>query len=181
MYCFQNPNCCGFRCLVGPRGPQGVPGPQGPQGPIGPAGPTSHVYGMIYNDGNQSVVINTANTYVTVGLNTMGPASNTTVSTNEITIDESGTYAVYYRLHFAAGASQILTAAVFNSGSAITATTTAATTVEVGSENYEATLGAETIVELNEGDVLSLGLTSNTTGTVTVGGLGNATLSVKKL
>ena len=170
MYCYQNRNCCSnpCSCLIGP------------QGPVGPEGPTSHVYGTIYNDGTQSIVVNTAGTYVTVGLNTTGPANDTTVSTNEITITEDGTYAIYYRL-YVSGASQIYTATVFNSGTAIAPATTTVAATQVSGESFVATLSAETIVTLSEGDVLSLGLTSNTTGTIAVGALANATLSVKKL
>ena len=188
MYCFQNSNCCGCRCMVGPRGPQGIPGPQGPQGIPGPQGPQGEtgpaatpVYGMIYNDTTQSLAINTAGTYVRVGLNTAGPTSDTTVGTNTITVTESGTYAVYYRLYVTATASQTLTAAIVNNGNALPVTITTVAATEASGENYVATLSAETLLELNEGDVISLALTSNTPGTVTVGTSASATLSLKKL
>ena len=181
MYCFQNSNCCGCRCVVGPQGPQGpqgIPGPQGPQGEPGPA--TTLTYGTIYNNGTQSLTINTAGTYVRVGLNTAGPTSDTTIGTNTITVTESGTYAVYYRLNVS-GASQTYTASVVNNGNAIPTTITTVAASETSDENFVATLSAETLLELNDGDTLSLALTSNTTGTVTVGGLAGATLIIKQL
>lgn len=188
MYCFQNSNCCGCRYIVGPQGPQGIPGPQGPQGPIGPEGPqgepgpaTTLAYGMISNNATQSAVIATPGTYVRVSLNTAGPTSETTVGTNTITVSESGTYAVYYRLNVTATASQTLTASVVNNGNALPATITTITATEASGENYVATLSAETLLELNAGDTLSLALTSDTAGTVTIGGSANATLIVKQL
>ncbi len=52
---------------------------------------------------------------------------------------------------------------------------------ETSAGNFTATLSAETIVELTEGDVLTLQLTSNTPNTLTIGNLPNAILSVKGL
>ena len=88
----------GIQGEVGPQGPIDPQGPQGEQGPIGPQGPegpTVNVYGTIYNNTDSTVTVETAETYVSVSLNTTGPASDTTVAPNEITINESGTYAVY--------------------------------------------------------------------------------------
>ena len=182
MFC-SNSNCCGCSC-VGPRGFPGPQGPQGPQGPVGPQGepgtaPTP-VYGTLYHDATQTLAIATAGTYVRVGLNTQGPSSDTTYGTNTITVSESGTYAIYYRLNVT-GPSQTYTAAVVNNGNALTATITTVAATEVSAENFTATLSAETLVELNAGDEISLALTSDTTGSVTIGRLANASLSVKKL
>ncbi len=50
----------------------------------------------------------------------------------------------------------------------------------IGDGEYNATLSAETIVELNEGDVLTLQITSDTAGSLTLGHFGDATLLVKE-
>ena len=168
--------------MVGPQGPQGIPGPQGPIGPQGPQGepgvtPTL-AHGMIYNNGTQSLSIDTAGAYVRVGLNTAGPTSDTTVGTNTITVTEDGTYAVYYRL-YVSGPSQTYTAAVVNNGNALPVTITTVAATQASGENFVAILSAETLFELNAGDTLSLALTSNTTGTVTIGNSTN--LIVKQL
>ncbi|MCQ2382472.1 MAG: hypothetical protein MJ060_01345 [Clostridia bacterium] len=137
----------------------------------------------MYSNTAAPLTIETAGTYVPVNLNTTGPSADTTVAANQITINESGTYAIYYRLNVNATAteSQTLTAAVFNNGSIIAPSITAINMTETTAGNYTGSLIAETIVALSAGDVLSLRLTSNTTNTVTIGSFGNATLSVKQI
>ena len=135
---------------------------------------------MIYNDGAQTITFNAVGVYTTVGLNTTGPAMNTTVATNQITITQSGTYEIHYNLN-AVGASRTYTATVFRNGTAIAPATTTVTATQAANGSFIATLSADTLVTLNAGDVLSLGLASDIAGTATVGGLANATLSVKQL
>ncbi len=176
--------------LRGPRGPQGFPepmGPQGPQGeigPVGPQGPTINIYGTIYNNTTSNVTIDTPDTYVPISLNTTGPASETSVAPNQITITTSGTYAIYYRLLNVTVEdtdNKTLSAAVFNNDTIITPTTATVAMSETSAGNFTATLSAETIVELTEGDVLTLQVTSNTPNTLTIGNLTNVILSVKGL
>ena len=193
---FENFNCCGCdcNCCIGPRGPQGFPGPMGPQGPVGPRGetgatgpqgpegPNTRVYGTIYNDTETTITVETPETYVPVELNTTGPAVRTTVAASEITINETGTYVIYYNLNVTASAtdSQTLTAAVFQNDTIISPTTSSVSMSTIGDGEYNATLSAETIVELNEGDVLTLQIASDTAGSLTLGHFGNATLLVKE-
>lgn len=135
---------------------------------------------MIYNTGNQVVTFNAVGVYSTLALNTLGPSANTTVAVNQITVTQSGTYEIHYNIN-AFGASRTYTAAVLRNGVAITPTTTTVTATQAANGSFIATLSADTLVTLNAGDVLTLGLASDIVGTTTVGGLGNATLSVKQL
>ena len=167
---FEKLNHCGCRCC-----------PVKPQCPICPCDDDSNAYGTIYNVGDSTLTIATPNTYVPIALNTQGPACNTTLLPNQISINKAGTYAVYYRLNLNATGtgSQTATAAVFNNGNLIAPTSSSAALVETAEGNYAGVLTAESIVELNEGDVLSLQLTSDTVGSITV--TDYATLSVKEI
>ena len=167
---------------AGEQGPAGPTGPTGPMGPQGPEGPTTRVYGTIYNNAESEVTIETPGTYETIELNSTGPAARTTVGTNEITINEAGTYVVYYNLNVSASStdSQTLTVAAFNNTTAIDPSTTSVSMTMSADGEYVATLNAETIVDLEAGDVISLQITSDTAGTLTIGHLADATLSVKE-
>ena len=168
---FENLNRCGCRCC-----------PVKPQCPICPCDDDSNAYGTIYNIGDSTLTIATPNTYVPVTLNTQGPASNTIPLPNAIRINNAGTYAVYYRLNLNATSteSQTATAAVFDNGNIIAPTSSSAALVETTEGNYAGVLTAESIVELNEGDVLTLQITSDTAGSLTLGHFGDATLLVKE-
>lgn len=146
-----------------------------------PVKPSCKAYGTMYNVGDTEITVATPNTYVPVTLNTQGPASSTTALTNSIQVNRAGTYAVYYRLNInaSAEAAQTISAAVFNNGSIIAPTTASVALTEVTEGTYAGSLSVETIVELNACDVISLQLTSDTAGTITV--TDYATLSVKQI
>lgn len=166
---FEKFNCC--RCCY----------PVKPQCPISPCDDDSNAYGTIYNVGDTALTIATPNSYVPVTLNAQGPASNTLVLPNAIRINQAGTYVVYYRINLNATgtASQTATAAVFANGNLIAPTTSSTALVTTAEGNYAGSLTAQAIVQLNAGDTLSLQLTSDTAGALTV--TDYATLSVQQL
>lgn len=78
----------------GPQGPVGATGPPGPQGPVGATGPAvASNYGYIYNTGNQSIPIEGDIPFTANGA-LLGITHS--VGTSPITIDNEGTYAVWF-------------------------------------------------------------------------------------
>lgn len=74
----------------GPVGPTGATGATGPQGPVGPAGTSQAIYAY------STIATVASGAIIPIVLSESSPASTMTVTGNEITLTEAGSYLISY-------------------------------------------------------------------------------------
>lgn len=164
--CINNCNSCNRSIRpIFLRGPQG---PTGPVGPQGPAGTTINQNATIYNGATQEITSGTPLTLPTVLTN-----NGLTTTNTELTIPEDGTYIV----SFTTGTADAVTAGD-NVAVAVNGITQPAT-----QRLLDITSGASGtyVLNLSEGDTLSLIPTTTETVTLNATGGPSATLTAVRI
>lgn len=81
----------GCYCCSGPQGPQGIPGPVGPQGPIGSF---AMAFGGLFNETAPVYTLLPDGVPQILSMDEAMPALNTTLGVNTVTINVTGIYKV---------------------------------------------------------------------------------------
>lgn len=158
----------GLTGATGATGPQGPQGPVGPQGPQGPAGSTPNQNATLYNTASQTLTSGTALTVPTVLTN-----NGLTASTNSLTVPATGTYLVSYTVNRTTGTSN-----TDSVGIAIGGTLQAGTQMSLSSSQG---VSGTYVLNLTNGNVITLVPTISGTSTVNNTGGPSATLTVVRI
>ncbi len=163
---------------AGPKGDQGEIGPTGPQGEQGPVGPAEVIaYGERYLDSQQTLNL-TAEVDAVVPLNSNGPALFADYDTeNAIDIKETAFYEVFYFFSATPQQNCKLTISLKNNDFLLPASNI----ITDWEANKTSSVCNKIIVGLSDGDVLKIGIRSNTTTTLSFTENANAVLGVVKI
>lgn len=153
---------------TGPVGPQGPVGPVGPQGPEGPAGTSLNENATIFNLETQDVTTGTALALPSVLTN-----NNLIVDGDSITVENDGTYLVSFSTGTATETVSTDNVGIAINGTIIDATRGLLSTTSGTSGTY--------VLNLSDGDVLSLIPTVETTTGINATGGPSATLTVVRI
>jgi len=149
-----------------------VTGPTGATGATGPA--ATSVYGSKYQDTANTLDL-TANTPTEVTLGQNGANSSVDVSmANSLKITETGVYLINYQFTGSPSNANTLTIAVANNNTNLAGTVTQKTLAQ----NEELSISKSIVTPLNNGDVVTLTITSTDATTISFGDTLNAYLSV---
>ena len=176
MFCCRNSNnnwnrrsncCSGWNDFFtgGTRGPQG---PAGPQGPVGPPGTLINENATIYSQAAQVITTGTPITFGTTLTN-----NGLTVAATSITVADAGTYLVNFSTGASTGATGTDRVGIAING-----------TIILGTERLlspDSITTGTSVLNLADGDVITLVPTATTATDLTATGGTSATLSVVRL